>query len=130
MKLRAYFFFLILGPISNAIWAFWALPDIGEQGTRTETIQWLCTQAILPVLFAASVSLRAKLILWFILVYSGFIILFGIGIFGWALMGPDTPLSIYVFCAVLFLMGFGLLYQSMKDLNFGKKGRVYDVEDQ
>lgn len=130
MKLRAYFFFLILGPVSNAIWAFWALPDIGEQGTRTETIQWLCTQAILPVLFAASVSLRAKLILWFILVYSGFIILFGVGIFGWALMGPDTPLSIYVFCAVLFLMGFGLLYQSMKDLNFGKKGRVYDVEDQ
>ncbi|HXV19034.1 MAG TPA: hypothetical protein VD883_03035 [Candidatus Omnitrophota bacterium] len=130
MKLRTYFFFLILGPISNAIWAFWALPDIGEQGTWTETIQWLCTQAILPVLFAAFVSLRAKLILWFILVYSGFIILFGVGIFGWALMGPDTPLSIYVFCAVLFLMGFGLLYQSMKDLNFGKKGRVYDVEDQ
>ena len=130
MKLRNYLFFFLIGPVSNALWAFWALPEIGEQGTRTETLQWLCTQAILPAVLAFSLVSGMKFVLWFVVIYSGFILLFGIGIFGWALMGPGTPLSIYVVCALFFIMGFGLLYQSLKDLKFGRKEKRYDVEDE
>ncbi len=130
MKLRNYLFFLLLGPVSNALWGYWALPEIGEQGTQIETLQWLCTQAILPVVFAVSLGLGMKFVLWFVLIYSGFILLFGIGIFGWALMGPGTPLSIYVVCALFFIMGFGLLYWSLKDLKFGREEKRYHVEDE
>jgi hypothetical protein len=130
MKLRNYLFLLLLGPMSNALWAYWALPEIGEQGTHSETLQWLCTQAFLPLVFAIAVAAGMKFVLWFMVIYSGFILLFGIGIFGWALMGPGTPLSVYVVSGFLFIMGFGLLYQSLKDLNFGKRGTRFDAEDE
>ncbi|MGH7198222.1 MAG: hypothetical protein ACREH5_05740 [Candidatus Omnitrophota bacterium] len=128
--LRKYWFFLFLGPVSNALWGYWALPQIGEQGTQAETFQWLCTQAILPAVFAVSLAFGMRFVLWFVLIYSGFMLLFGIGIFGWALMGPGTPLSIYAVCVLIFIMGFGLLYQSLKDLNFGRKEPRYDAEDE
>ena len=130
MKLRNYLFFLLIGPVSNALWAYWALPEIGEQGTQAETLQWLCTQAILPLVFGVCLAFGIRFVLWFVLIYSGFILLFGIGIFGWALMGPGTPFSIYAVCALFFIMGFGLLYQSLKDLKFGRKETRYDAEDE
>ena len=127
--LKKYIPFLILGPLSNALWAGWALPEISEQGTPSETVQWICVQALLPLIFCMLLALKQRLAFWCLMIYSGFIILFGVGVFGWALMGPGTPLSVYAVCLTLFVMGFGLLYQSMKDLNFGKKTRRYDVED-
>jgi len=128
--LKRYIFYLILGPISNTLWAFWALPEIGEQGTWAETLQWMCTQAIIPAVATLFLAFNVKFVLWLLIIYSGFIILFAVGIFGWALMGPGTPVSIYVVCAVLFTMGFGLLYQSMKDLNLGKEIKSYQDEDE
>lgn len=125
-----YFFFLVLGPVSNVLWAWWALPEINEQGTTLEMFQWIATQAALPVLFGILLALGSKIARWFILVYSGFTLLFAIGIFGWALMGSATPVSIYVVAGILFVMGFGLLYQSMKDLNFGHKERKTYAENQ
>ncbi len=129
--MKKYLPFLILGPISNALWAWWALPEINEQGTGYETLQWLCTQALVPVLFVGLLLFfRKKIVYWLLVIYSGFIILFGIGIFGWALMGAATPLSIYAVCFIFFIMGFGILYQALKDLNFGKTVRRYHDEDQ
>ncbi len=127
--LKKYIPFLILGPVSNALWAGWALPEINEQGTPLETVQWIAVQALLPLVFCMLLVLKHRLAFWGLMIYSGFIILFGVGVFGWALMGPGTPLSVYAVCLMLFVMGFGLLYQSMKDLNFGKKGRKFYTED-
>lgn len=127
--LKKYIPFLILGPVSNALWAGWALPEINEQGTPAETVQWIAVQALLPLIFCMLLALKQRLAFWGLMIYSGFIILFGVGVFGWALMGPGTPFSVYAVCLMLFVMGFGLLYQSMKDLNFGKKGRKFYTED-
>ena len=128
--IKKYLPFLILGPASNILWATWALSEINEQGTFGETMQWIATQALLPILLGILVALRSKIGLWLLTVYSGFVLLFGIGILGWALMGPATPLSVYVVCFILFVMGFGLLYQSMKDLKIGKKARRDYAQDE
>lgn len=89
----------------------------------TETIQWIAIQALMPLFFGLLLLLRSRIVFWFLIVYSGFIILYGIGILGWGLMGPATPLSVYAVGGVLFVMGFGLLYQAMKDLRVGEKER-------
>lgn len=127
--LKKYAFFLMLGPISNALWAWWALPQINEQGSVEETIQWVCVQAILPAVFAVLLLFRQKFVLWLMTIYSGFMILFTLGIAGWALMGSGVPLSIYGVCLVMFVMGFGILFNSLKDLNVGQIARRYDPED-
>jgi hypothetical protein len=119
-----------MGPLSNILWAFWALPEIGEEGTFTQTIQWIGTQALLPCLFAALLLAGLRIVFWPLLIYSAFMILFGIGLFGWALMGPGTPASIYAVCATLLAMGFGILYHSLKDLGIGTKERKYASEDE
>ena len=127
--LKKYTFFLMLGPISNALWAWWALPQINEQGSMEETIQWILIQAILPAVFAVLLLFSRRFVLWLMTIYSGFIILFTIGMLGWALMGLGVPFSIYVVCAVMFVMGFGMLFHSLKDLNVGQEARRYDLED-
>ena len=108
--LKKYAFFLMLGPISNALWAWWALPQINEQGSMEETLQWILVQAILPTLFSILLLFRQRFVFWLMTVYSGFIILFTIGIAGWALMGSGVPFSIYTVCLVMFVMGFGILF--------------------
>ena len=95
----------------------------------TETIQWIAIQALMPLFFGLLLLLRSRIVFWFLIVYSGFIILYGIGILGWGLMGPATPASVYVVSVVLFVMGFGLLYQAMKDLRVGEKRRKDYAED-
>ena len=127
--LKRYAIFLLLGPISNALWAWWALPQINEQGSMQETVQWICVQALLPAVFAVLLLFRRRFVLWIMTVYSGFIILFTLGILGWALMGSGIPFSIYGVCAVMFVMGFGILYESLKDMNVGQKARYYEPED-
>ena len=126
--LKKYILFLLLGPVSNFLWAGWVLPEINEQGTFVETVQWISVQALLPLIFCVLLALKQKFVHWMMIVYSGFIILFAVGVLGWALMGPGTPASVYVVCLILFVMGFGILYQSMKDLDFEKKPRRYDAE--
>ncbi|OGW83014.1 MAG: hypothetical protein A3C47_02895 [Omnitrophica bacterium RIFCSPHIGHO2_02_FULL_51_18] len=127
--LKKYAFFLMLGPISNALWAWWALPEINEQGSIGETVQWISVQAILPAVFAVLLLFRQSFVLWLMMVYSGFIILFTIGVVGWALMGCGIPISIYAVCLVMLVMGFGILFNSLKDLKVGQQARRYDLED-
>ncbi len=127
--LKKYAVFLMLGPVSNALWAWWALPEIHEQGTMEEILQWILVQATLPAAFAVLLLFKWRLVLLLMTAYSGFILLFAAGVLGWALMGGGTPLSVYTVCLALFVMGFGILFNSLKDLGVGQKVKRYDFED-
>ena len=127
--LKKYLPLLILGPVSNALWIGWALPQINEQGTFEEVIQWLCVQGFIPIFFALLLLLRVKLVYWLMVVYSGFIILFATGMLGWAFIGSRVPLSIYAVSTALFVMGFGILFHALKDLNVGKPVKYYGLEN-
>ncbi len=120
---------MALGPAANLLWAFWALREINEQGGFVEMLQWICVQALLPVMLGLLLALRPKFAYGFLLVYSGFTILFALGILGWALMGLGTPLSIYAVSTVLLVMGFGILFQALKDSRWGQKVTRYETED-
>ena len=128
--LKKYTIYLLLGPLSNVLWALWVLPQINEQGTAGETLTWLCVQAFLPAVFVIFLYLKKRFIFWLLLVHSGFIILYAVGILGWSLMGLFVPASIYVVCGILFVMGFGILYHSISDLKISGKVKRYEFEDQ
>jgi len=127
--LKDYLFFLVLMPISNALWAWWVLPEMNEQGTFSETLAWICVQALVPLLFGILLNRKQRYVYWFLFVYAVLLNLFGVGTLGWALMGPGTPLSVYVVCLLFFVIGFGLLFHSMRDLNFGRDRRKFDLEE-
>lgn len=128
---RKYIPLLSLGPAANVLWAFWALRDLHEQGTALEMLQWFSMQILIPVLFALLLNFKRRYIYWMLIAYSGIIFLFAFGTLGWALMGEHTPLSVYVVGAVLGLMGFGILYSAMKDLNLGNREvKHYEAPDE
>ena len=118
--LKKYIPFLSLGPAANVLWAFWALKDLNEQGTPFEMLQWICVQVLVPVLFIVLLSFKRRYVYWLLLIYSGFTFLFSFGIIGWGLMSEHTPASVYAVGGVLALMGFGILYNAMKDLHWDK----------
>lgn len=128
--MKKYLLLLALGPLSNALWAFWALPQIGEQGYLGETVEWVVVQALLPVLFAVLLRRKKKYTYWLLVLYSMYLLLYAIGILGWGLIGAATPFSIYCVAALMLMMGFGLMYQSLKDLGLGKKEKYYDLENE
>ena len=127
--IKRYIFFLMLGPLANLAWVVWVLPEINELGTRAETLQWFLVQSLFPVLFGLLIALKKKFVFWLMVVYSGFIILFAIGMLGWALMGPEAPVSIYAVCCLLIVMAFGLLFNSLKDLKFDRGIQKYETHD-
>ncbi len=127
--IKRYLFFLVLGPVANFLWALWVLPQINERGTGPEMFQWFLVQSLFPVLFGILIAFKKKYVLWLLMVYSGFIILFTIGMLGWALMGPETPISLYAVCLILIVMAFGLLFNSLKDSKFGQRITRYETED-
>ncbi len=127
--LRDYLFFLILIPVSNALWAWWVLPEMNEQGAFSETLEWIFVQSLVPLLFGILLGRRQGYVYWFLFVYAALLVLFGVGTLGWALMGPGTPFSVYVACLLFFVIGFGLLFYSMRDLNFGRDRRKFDLEE-
>ncbi|OIO38959.1 MAG: hypothetical protein AUJ72_01750 [Candidatus Omnitrophica bacterium CG1_02_46_14] len=127
--IKKYLFFLVLGPISSLLWVFWVLPEINERGTISETLQWFLVQSIFPILFALLIAIKQKIVFWLLVIYSGFILLFCIGMFGWALMGPETPASIYVVCGLLVVMAFGLLFNTLKDLKLDQRVKQYETQD-
>ena len=129
VMLKKYLPFLALGPLANLLWAFWALREINEQGSFVEMFQWICVQALLPVMLGLLLALKPKFAYGFLLVYSGFTILFSLGILGWALMGLGTPLSVYVVSAVLLVMGFGVLFHTLNDSKWGQRVTRYETED-
>ena len=124
---KKYLPFLLMIPISNALWAWWVLPEMNEQGTFSETLAWLFVQALVPLLFGILLNRKQRYVFWLLFIYAALIILFGVGILGWALMGPGTPFSVYATCLLFVVVGFGILFNSMKDLNFGK-ARRFDSE--
>ena len=119
----------MLGPTANLLWALWVLPQINEHGTGPETLQWFLVQSLFPVLFGFLVIFKKRIVFWLLMIYSGFMILFTIGMLGWALMGPEAPLSIYAVCLLLLVMGFGLLFNSLKDLKLGQGVKRYETQD-
>ena len=127
--IKKYLFFLALGPIANLLWALWALPQINERGSNLEMAQWFLVQSLFPIVFGFLISLKKKFVFWLLMVYSGFMILFAIGMLGWALMGPEAPVSIYMVCSLLLVMAFGLLFNSLKDLKFGQGVKRYETQD-
>ena len=127
--IKRYISFLILGPVANLSWILWVLPEINERGTGAETLQWFLVQSLFPVLFGLLIAFNKKSVLWLLIIYSGFMILFTIGMLGWALMGPEAPLSIYVVCFLLLVMAFGLLFNSLKDLKLDRGVQRYETQD-
>ena len=127
--IKKYLFFLVLGPIANLLWALLVLPQINERGSGLETLQWFLVQSIFPVVFCLLIMLKKKFVHWLLMIYSGFIILFAIGMLGWALMGPEAPVSIYVVCSLLLVMAFGLLFNSLKDSKLGQTVKRYETQD-
>ena len=127
---KRYLALFLWAPLANILWAWWVLPGIGEQGSLSQIAVWLSAQAILPVLLLLLVLYKSRLGYRLIVIYSVFILLHGMGMLGWGLTGPGTPLSLYAACVILLVMGFGLFYQSLKSLGIGKTQRRYDLEDQ
>lgn len=126
---KKYLTFLILGPLANLLWAFWVLPQINEVGNQSETLQWILIQSLFPVIFTVLIAFKKKYVFWLMVMYSGFMILFVIGMLGWAMMGPEAPVSIYAVCGILLVMSFGLLFHSLQDLKVGKGVERYETEE-
>ena len=119
-------FYLALQVTNNFLWAWWVLPSIHEEGTVWQTLNWLLVQALLPVLLAMLLVRRRRYAFVFLLLYSVFILLYGCGLAGWALIGAATPYSLYVVCGSFFVVGFGLLYQSLKGMKVGRTIRRFE----
>ena len=129
VMIKKYLFFLGLGPVANLLWTLWVLPEINERGTISETLQWFLVQSIFPILFYLLIVLKKKIVFWLMIIYSGFMLLFCIGMLGWALMGPEAPGSIYMVCALQILMAFGLLFNALKDLKLDQGVKRYETQD-
>ena len=127
--IKRYLLFLLLGPTANVLWALWVLPQINERGTGPEMLQWFLVQSFYPVIFGVLLAFRKKLVFWLLIIYSGFMTLFTIGMLGWALMSPEAPISIYVVCLLLVIMSFGLLFNSLKDLKLDRGVQRYETQD-
>ncbi len=127
--IKKYITFLLLGPVANLLWALWVLPQINERGTFPEMAQWFLVQSLFPIVFAILIKMNVKIVHWFLVIYSGFMILFTIGMLGWAMMGPEAPFSIYIVCFILLVMGFGLMFNSLKDLKIGQGVKRYETQD-
>lgn len=128
--MKKYAPFFILQILANALWVFWSLPEMGETGTLFETASWLIAQALLPIFLSSLLQAKRKSGYWLTFGYGLVFGLYGFGTLGWSLMGPFTPLSVYTVSALFLVIGFGTVFQSLKDLNIGKPVRRYDIEDQ
>ena len=127
---KKYLFFLLLGPLSNLLWLFWALPEIHETGSLIEVVQWLGFQTCLVVLFFIGLMRGKKITFWVLLSYSILVFLYALGLIGWGLMGAATPLSVFIVAGLLFLMSLGLIYHTLQDLKIvSKPYKGYYLED-
>ena len=127
--LKKYLPFILLIPLSNALWAWGVLPQIGEQGTRRQLIEWLIVQALVPTLSTVLLVLGSRLARPIFCLYGSTLVLYGVGTLGWALMGLYTPALVYVVSGLFLVAGFGLVFNALKDLNVGKTVKRYDLED-
>jgi hypothetical protein len=105
------------------------LPAIGEEGTFLEIILWMGIQILLPLLIGILLARRRRYVLWIMALYGVFFLLFGFGMFGWALMGEGTPVSVYAVCSLFFIIGFGVIFRTMKDLGIGQKPRQFGLDE-
>jgi hypothetical protein len=126
--LKKYLPFFILKISSDALWGWWALPQMGEQGTDWQTLKWMGVQALVPILFSLLLIRKQRYVLWFLLVYGSLIILYGLGTFGWAMIGPATPVAVHVVCVLFFIIGFGTVFNALQDLKLGGR-RHFGLEN-
>jgi hypothetical protein len=127
--LKKYLPFFILQLTANSIWVFLVLPAVGEEGTLSETLRWLAIQIALPGFLAWLLIRGRRYALWLLIIYASLILLFGLGMVGWALMGEATPWTVYAVCLLFFVVGFGILFYALKDLNIGQKPRQYGLDE-
>jgi hypothetical protein len=114
---------------ANLLWAYWALPEMNEEGSAAQSLEWLAAQILFPALFCVLLTRKKKTVLWMLVMYGGWLTLYGLGTTGWALMGPGTPFSVYAVCVLFLIAGFGIIYHALKDLNIGQIKRNYGLED-
>ncbi len=124
--IKKYLPFFTLQILANLLWAFWALPAIGEAGSLQETLKWLGVQILFPIFFCLLLTSRRKSAHVLMVIYGALTGLYALGMTGWALIGEGTPFSVYAVCAIFFVVSFGIVFQSLKDLNVGQKARRYD----
>ena len=126
--LKKYLPFFILKVCADVLWGWWALPQMGEQGTDLQTLEWMGVQALVPLLFVLLLIRGQRYVYWFLIAYGSLIILYGLGTLGWAVIGPATPFSVHTVCLIFFIIGFGIVFNAMRDLKIGGK-RIYGFED-
>ena len=123
---KKYFPYFGLQLLANGLWIFWVLPSIGESGSFSETLEWVGVQILFPAFFCLLLSSRRKAAYGLVVLYGIFTGLYALGMTGWALMGEGTPISVYIVCAIFFVVSFGIVFHALKDLNIGQKARRYD----
>ena len=101
---------------------------MGEQGTGWQTLEWMGAQALVPLLFSLLLLRGQRYVLWLLLSYGALILLYGLGTFGWAIIGPATPFSVHIVCILFFILGFGILFNALQDLKIGRR-RYYGLEN-
>ncbi len=112
-----------------ALWAWKALPDMNEQGSLVETLKWLGMQALVAVFLILLLARASRVSRWLVVVYAGFVALFGYGTLGWSLIGAATPLSVYSVAVLFIVNGLALLFHALKDLNIGRERKESRFED-
>lgn len=127
--MRRYISLFIIQIGANILWAFSALPSMNEQGSVRETVEWLGSQMLVVTLLAVLLAKGSRYSRWLVVVYAGFVLLFGHGTLGWSFMGPATPLSVYAVAVVLIGNGLALLFCALKDLNIGREKKEMRFED-
>ena len=129
--MKKYLVLFALQIAANLLWAFWALPLMLEQGSSSQTLNWLLVQTLFPVLWTLLLARKWAGVYVLLVIYGVLIVLYGIGTLGWALMGEGTPLAVYVVCGIFLVTGFGCVFCALKDLNVGKNTRTYHgIEDE
>ena len=125
--MRRYLPFLFLSFAASIVWISWCLPDMNEQGTFFEMLEWVLFQAGIQVFLFALLAVWHRAALWAIVLYGGFLVLHAAGLLGWALSGEATPLSVYSVAVLHFINGFALLFHSLNDLKI-IPSRIYQYD--
>lgn len=124
--LKRYLPFFGLQIFANILWMLWVLPALGETGSLLEMAAWLESQILMPVFLCLLINRHRRAGYWLTILYSVIFGLYATGMTGWSLMGVGIPYSVYVVCAILFVVSFGVFVLALKDLNIGQKTRRYD----
>jgi hypothetical protein len=120
---------MFLQLVAQTLWALWVLPKMNEEGSPRQIAVWLGVQVLFLCLLFLILLRRKKYSFWSMFVYAATLLLFAIGLLGWALMGLSTPLAVYAVCGLFFLSSFGMMIASLKDLGVRQR-QMKSFEDE